>query len=94
MWSTKYKCKCDEAINYPPGSDTLMSVGLFLLSATAGIADQLSPRKEDEDERLVIGSAVDTGTAAVGVAVDITSSFCFLGFGSCWLPARKLPTTT
>lgn len=33
------------------------------------------------------------GMAAVGVAVVANSVFCFLGFCSCWFPARKLPTT-
>lgn len=57
--------QCEVVLYYPPGKDTLMSVGLFLESG--GIEDQLSPRNDVEDESL--GSALDIGTAAVGVAV-------------------------
>jgi hypothetical protein len=51
-----------------------MSVSLFLESG--GNDDQ--------------GSALDIGTAAVGAATYTYSCFCFLGFCSCWFPARKL----
>lgn len=49
-----------------------MSAGLSL--ASAGTADQLSPRKEDADDRIGTGSRVVVmGTTAVGtVTVDIT----------------------
>ena len=69
-----------------------MSAGLSL--ASAGIADQLSLRMEDAADRIDTGSSVEIGTTAAGVTLDITSCFCFLGFCSCWFPARKLPTTT
>jgi len=68
-----------------------MSAGLFLESGGKG--DQLSPRNE-EDEKLVLGSALDIGMAAVSTTPDNESCFCFFGFCSCWFPARKLPTTT
>lgn len=57
--------QCEVELYYPPGKDTLMSVGLFLESG--GIEDQLSPRNDVEDE--ILGSALDIGTAAVAVAV-------------------------
>lgn len=69
----------------------LMSVGLLLESE--GREDQLSPRQDGEVEMFPLTSAVEIGTAAVGVAVETGSSFGFF-FCSCWFPERKLPTTT
>lgn len=67
-----------------------MSVGLFLES----VGDQVSPRKDEEMFNL--GSALEIGITAIGVAAEIVteSCFCFFGFCSCWFPTRKLPTTT
>lgn len=67
---------------YPAGRDALTSVGLLFL-VSGGNADQLSPGKEDEDERLGIGSAADKGITAVGVAFDTISCFCFFVLRSC-----------
>lgn len=72
------------------GKDTFMSVGLFLESE--GNGDQLSLR--NDEVMFDFGSALETGMAATGVATEKDSFFCFLGFSSCWFPARKLPTTT
>ena len=66
---------------HPPGKDTLMSVDLFFESA--GIVDQLSPRKEPEEMRFAFGSALEIGMAAVGIALVMYSCFCFFCFCSC-----------
>lgn len=44
-------------------------------------------------------SALLTGVTPTMLGAGVTiagmdSAFCFLGFCSCWLPGRKLPTTT
>lgn len=70
-----------ELKNQALGSDTLISVDLFLESV--GSIDQLSPRKELEGDRLDLGSTQDIGMAAVGGAGEIVSCFGFFGFCSC-----------
>lgn len=69
-------------------------MSVALLFDSGGTGDQLSPRKEAEEVRFALGSALEIGMAAVGVTVEMYSCFCFFGFCSCWFPARKLPITT
>lgn len=45
-----------------------MSVLFF---GSDGIEDQLSPRKEVEDEKFGFGSELEIGTAIVGVALEM-----------------------
>lgn len=62
-----YKCMMLFQIT-PPGKDTLMSVLVF---GSDGNEDQLSPRKEVEDEKFGFGSTLEIGTAIVGVALEM-----------------------
>lgn len=69
MWSVRNLILQLEALTLhitPPGKDTLMSVLFFGSDAND---DQLSPRKEVEDEKFGFGSALEIGTAIVGVAL-------------------------
>ncbi|KAF7828362.1 uncharacterized protein G2W53_019526 [Senna tora] len=80
---------CCDVAALPPAMvavHKLCSRCVFL--GSVGIADQLSPRKEDEEVRRGTGSVVDMGTTAVGVALVITS-----GLAATNRPATPPPTT-
>lgn len=83
----------------------LISVPDVLMSCTACMAVQFSLPKKDEfccpfPHIFSSLSGLDAGTGEAAMAgtvvrvAGIESILNFFGFVSCWLPGRKLPTTT